>query len=147
MDRSPEVLWALTKKSNNQIVKFQGRHWTKSPYSITGMWNASEAQRTIGLSGSRVGKRSVLTVSQKTKQKSGIAKRPKGPSQKTNGSSVVTITSGSTAAAKVIKNLRHENDKSKKLALRKLARLSSSLGSSTKGGALNLTTKTGKSTE
>jgi hypothetical protein len=147
MDRSPEVIWALTKKRNNQIVKFQGRHWTTSPYSMSGKWNASEAQRTVGVAGRRDGKNPVFTVSLRTKQKSGIAKRAKDNSQRGNGSSNVDVTRGSARAAKVIDSLAYQNDRDKKLAKRKLAKLSKSLGSTAKGGPLNLAPKTRKSTE
>lgn len=112
MDRSPEVMWALTKKWNNQLVKFQGRHWTKSPYSMTGRWNASEAARTVGVSGRRDAvadkdtKKRVFTVSLKTKQKSGIAKKPK-VSQRSPGSAVVDVRRDVGRTAKVIKGLTY----------------------------------------
>lgn len=112
MDRSPEVMWALTKKWNNQLVKFQGRHWTKSPYSISGKWNASEGARTVGLSGSRVTSddkktKAVFALSLKTKSKNGIKKRAGAGSQRVSGSAVCDINRGRNRAAKAINSLTY----------------------------------------
>ena len=148
MDRSQEVIWALTKKRNNQLVKFGGRHWTKSPFSMSGMWNASEAQRTVGVSGRREEKdadkkssKRVFTISLKTKQKSGITKRADKTSQRIPGGAVVDVQADVNRAAKAIQSLTYQNDRDKKLALRKLARLSAASGSNLRGGALKLVTK------
>ena len=148
MDRSPEVIWALTKKRNNQLVKFEGRHWTKSPFSMNGKWNASEASRTVGVSGRRDAKadkgtnKRVFTVSLKTKSKSGIAKRAdRKTSQRQPGFAVCDVQSDVNKAAKAVQSLTYQNDRDKKLALRKLMRLSSANGSNLRGGALKVTTK------
>ena len=145
MDRSPEVMWALLKKRNNQLVKWTGRHWTKSPFSMTGRWNASEAARTVGVSGAKQtvdGKtKAVMSVSMKTKSKSGIKKRASGASSRLAGSSVSNINRGPNRAAKAINSLAYLNKRDQSAALNKLRRLSKSLGANSKGAACGLETK------
>ena len=144
MDRSPEVMWALTKKSNNQLVKFQGRHWTKSPFSMSGRWNASEAAKTVGVSGRKEGNKTIYTLSLKTKSKNGISKRAQAGSQRQPGSSVCDIRCGRGRAAKAIQSLTYQNSRDKTLALSKLRRLARANGANSKGAALKLATKTKK---
>lgn len=145
MDRSPEVMWALTKKWNSQLVKFQGRHWTRSPCSMTGKWNASEASRTVGVAGAKVTKdgktKAVYTVSLKTKSKNGIKKRAGAGSQRVAGGAVCEITRGRNRAAKAVQSLTYQNSRDKAAALNKIRRLGKSLGSGSKGDSCGLVTK------
>ena len=145
MDRSPEVMWALTKKNHNQIVKFQGRHWTKSSFSRSGRWNASEASRTVGVSGEKVTKdgksKAVYTISLKTKSKNGIKKRAGAGSQRIAGGAVFDVNRNVNRAAKAVNSLTYQNASDKAAALNKLRRLSKSLGSKSKGDACGLETK------
>ena len=143
MNQSPDVMWGLTKRWNNSLVKFQRNWWTKSTFSMTGRWNASEAARTVGVSGSKVEKdaekgtsKRVFTVSLRTKQKNGIAKRTKN-SQRVPGGSVCNVNRDVNAAAKAINSLTYQNQRDKTLALRKLARLSAA-NASTGAGVKNL---------
>lgn len=122
------VIWALTKKHNSQLVKFNGNDWTTNPLSITGFHNASSNSSTISVGAhhkkTKKHFKRVFTLNLKHKLTHGAktAKPAKSPSKITH--SQVHLTREVHHAAKVIQGLTFQNLKAKNGALRQLARQS-----------------------
>ena len=137
--QSQDVVWRLTKKFNCNLVKFNGNQWSKSPFSLSGFHNASESANTLGVTGikEKTDKdtvKRVFALTLKHKRVNGISKR-KAASQRKPAYSVHEVRNEVNHAAKTIKNLTWQNDKCKKLALRRLARASWSMQPSLKAAA------------
>ena len=130
-DRSPEVMWALTKRFNANKTKFMGKHWTTSVFSNTGRHCASEAANTIGISVRKTKTdknfKRTFTMTLKHKARHGIAKVKKG-SQRNPAVSVQDIGRDPNHAAKIIKKQRFLSEADRSAALRKLAKLADSTG-------------------
>ena len=132
MDRSPEVLYALTKRFNAQKTKWAGKNWTYSPFSTNGMANASQAANTVGISVARDGKKDGNKYSKRTfimtlkkSGKNGIKKTKKN-SQGNPAVTVESIGRDPHHAAKIIKKQIFLSDNDKNIALRKLYALARS---------------------
>ena len=136
-ERSPEVIWGLTKRFNCQKTKWMGKNWTYSPFSTDGRMNASQAANTVGVSvrKDKTSKnfRRTFTITLKKSAKSGIKKTKKN-SQGNPAVSAIDIREPNKAA-KAIQALPFISDVDKKIALRKLGRLVASTGSAAKGAA------------
>ena len=46
---SSDLVWALTKRNNKNLVKFNGNTWTRDPFSINGFHNASNSANTLAV--------------------------------------------------------------------------------------------------
>ena len=137
--QSQDVVWRLTKKFNCNLVKFNGNQWSKSPFSLSGFHNATESANTLGVTGikEKTDKdtvKRVFALTLKHKRVNGISKR-KSASQRKPAYSVHEVRNEVNRAAKVIKNLTWQDDRCKKLALRRLARASHSMQPSLKAAA------------
>ena len=134
-DRSPEVIWALTKRFNCNKTRWMGKDWTTSPFSVDGRHNASQAANTIGISvrkdSAKTNFRRTFTLNLKHKAKNGIAKRKTG-SQGNPATSTIDIREP-TKAAKAIQSCLFLSDQDKNAALRKLGRAAASTRSAVKG--------------
>ena len=131
-------MWGLTKKWNCMKTKWNGKHWSYSPFSMNGFHNASQAGNTVGVTADKsVSKNNfsrTFTMTLKHKAKNGIAKRHV-KSQGNPATSVMSMGSGPAKCAKAIQAQRFLNDQDKKAALRKLAKLSHSMRAQCKGAA------------
>merc|ERR1712032_1480965 len=106
---SSGVIWGITKKRCNTLVKFNGNMWSKSPFSHSGFHNASSAANTVGVAGKRElndkkNVRRVFTLTLKHKRRNGIQKRKVG-SQSKPGYSVHEVRREVNHTAKTIKAL------------------------------------------
>ena len=137
-DRSPEVVWGLTKRFNCFKTKWMGKHWSHSPFSVNGFHNASQADNTIGVTVDQKKTtnnfRRTFTMSLKHKAKNGIAKRHV-VSQSNPAISVMSCGTGPNKVAKAIQAQKFISDQDKKAALRKLYRLNKSTRAQVKGAA------------
>ena len=134
---SQDLIWGITKKRNAFLVKFNGNHWSKSPFSQTGFHNASEAANTVGLRGVRElndkkNVRRVFTLTLKHKRRNGIQKRKAG-SQSKPGYSVHEVRREVNRTAKTIKGLSWVDDRERNALLRRLARSSNAIKSTQSG--------------
>ena len=43
MSVSNDVVWMLTKKQNNTLVKFNGEQFSSNPYNLTNLHNAAHS--------------------------------------------------------------------------------------------------------
>ena len=122
------VIWALTKKHNSQLVKFNGNEWTHNPLSNTGFHNASSSASTINVGGfhkkSKKNFRRVFSLTLKHKLGHGAKSAKSAKSQSRINTSEIHLTKNATKAAKVIQGLTFQNQKAKNGALRRLARQS-----------------------
>ena len=128
---SPDVMWMLTKKWNAQKVRFNFNDWSKSPFSLTGFHNASQAANTVGVGGKKEltdkkTVRRIFSLTLKHKRVNGISKR-KPASQRKPSYSVHEVRNEVNRTAKVIQSLSWNDDREKKMALRRLARWSWSM--------------------
>merc|ERR1719433_340131 len=109
-DRSPEVIWGLTKRFNCNKTKFMGKAWTTSVFSNTCRHCASEAANTIGISVRKTKTdknfKRTFTMTLKHKARHGIAK--------------------------IKKKQRFLSEADRNAALRKLAKLADSTGKKAK---------------
>ena len=125
-----EVVWQLTKKYNSFLVKSNGQQLSRDPLNLTGFHNASQSglvnAHSIGLSAQKVkgkkGTKSVVTLLQRHKSHNKIAKR-KANSQSGNLVSTITLKRGINRIGKVVKGLSNISERTRKQALRRLARL------------------------
>ena len=136
---SQDVVWRVTKKWNNNLVKFNGNQWSKSPFSHTGFHNASSAANTVGVVGKKElndkkNVRRVFTLTLKHKRRNGISKR-KPASQSKPAYSVHTVRREVNHTAKTIKGLSWADGAEKISLLRRLARCSRAMKTSQKGAA------------
>eukprot|EP00351_Strombidinopsis_sp_SopsisLIS2011_P005858 CAMPEP_0116870320 /NCGR_PEP_ID=MMETSP0463-20121206/193_1 /TAXON_ID=181622 /ORGANISM="Strombidinopsis sp, Strain SopsisLIS2011" /LENGTH=148 /DNA_ID=CAMNT_0004506669 /DNA_START=117 /DNA_END=563 /DNA_ORIENTATION=+ len=126
-----DLYWGLTKKSNSNLVKFNGKQFTHDAYSLNNMHCASQvassSHTNLGVAGKKEktekGNRRVFVLDIQHKLNHGITKR-KAHSQSKVDRSVIEVRTEVNHAAKTIKGLTYQNDKTKKAALRRLARLS-----------------------
>ena len=103
---SPDVMWMLTKKWNAQKVRFNFNDWSKSPFSLTGFHNASQAANTVGVGGKKEltdkkTVRRIFSLTLKHKRVNGISKR-KPASQRKPSYSVHEVRNEVNRTAKVI---------------------------------------------
>lgn len=112
-DRSPEVVWGLTKRFNCFKTKWNGKHWTYSPFSTNGFHNASQSANTIGVSVSKTASKNnfkrTFTMTLKHKAKNGICKRHAN-SQGNPATSIMNCGTGPNKAAKAIQAQRFISD-------------------------------------
>ena len=122
------VIWALTRKNNSQLVKFNGNEWTHNPLSNTGFHNASSSAGTIGVGAfhkkSKKNFRRVFTLTLKHKLGHGSKTAKSAKSQSHIATSQINLTKDVNKAAKVIQGLTFQNQKAKNGALRRLAKQS-----------------------
>ena len=134
---SQDVIWRTTKKRSAFLVKFNGNHWSKSPFSHSGFHNASSAANTVGVAGKKElndkkNVRRVFTLTLKHKRRNGIQKRKAG-SQSKPSYSVHEVRREVNHTAKTIKALSWVDDRERTALLRRLARSSRAMKSSQKG--------------
>ena len=131
VDRSPELIWGLTKKFNAEKKRWMGKDWTTSVFSTNGMHNASQSANILGISGRKEktekGAKKVFTLTLKHKAKTGIQKR-KVKSASNPATSVQDLRRDVNGAAKAIQGVTLASEAEKKAALRKLAKLSKANG-------------------
>ena len=136
MRQPNSVIWALAKRYNSNLSKWQGNSWSHAPNNLTGFHNASQTASSIGVSAQREktkkGTRRIFTLNLAHKPHHSIKKR-KHNSQSKQGYSKIQIRKEVNHAAKTIQGLTFQNDSLKKTALKRLARLSSSLPNVAKG--------------
>ena len=135
-DRSPELIWALTKKNSQYRRKWMGKDWSVSPWSMDGRWNAKNEGNTIGVevrkdSTDKNFKRT-FTMSLKSSHKNGISKNKKN-SQSSPAWSSMDIGRSPARAAKAVNAQRPVTPAQKKAALRKLAALARSTNGNGQG--------------
>lgn len=123
------VIWALTKRNNSYLVKFNGNEFTHNPLSVTNFHNATESASTLSVAGSKKlvdNKKFKRTFSIITKHKMlhGAKKTRSAKSQSQVLTSTWNVTREVNHAAKVIQGLTHQTQKQKNLALIRLARQS-----------------------
>ena len=124
------VLWQLTKKNNSFLVKFEGQQFTHDPLSLTGLHNASQSglsnNQAVGVQATKI-KAKKATKPQfhllnRHKSHNKIAKAKKdSPSGAVY--SVQKVNRGVNRIAKVVKNLTHISERTRKLALKRVQRL------------------------
>lgn len=122
------VIWSLTKKHNAFIKKSNNNQFSSHPLNLTGFHNAAQASSTVGVSASKEqsksakGQKRVFSLTLKHKTHHRLTKR-KQNSQSKISTSVHAIKAEVNHAARTIQGLTFQNDKAKKLALKKLQRL------------------------
>ena len=124
------VLWQLTKRNNSFLVKFNGQTFSRDPLNLTGLHNASSSGITkdgaIGLQSFKVkskkGTRNAVALLTKHKSHNKITKRKKNS---TSGAvySKTELKRGINRIGKVVKGLPLINEKTRKLALKRVQRL------------------------
>ena len=135
MRQPRSVIWGIIKKRNCWLSKWQGNEWSAHPSNMTGFNCASQFQNTVAVGVTREksakGFRRVFTLA--------TAHKPRHH-QKVRKGSHNNVSFNSTPirkevnhAAKTIQGLTFQNDRMKKQALRKLARLSASTQSTLTG--------------
>ena len=136
------VVWQLTKKWNCNLVKFNGQQFSYDPLNLTNLHNASASgtnDQAIGLVGRKEkGKkafRRVFTLLQKHKEHNKVSKRnPK--SQSALAYSRNDLRRGMKRLGKVVQGLPNVNERTRKLALKRLQRLHVAYRSHVKGVAV-----------
>ena len=123
------VIWALTKRHNSYLSKWQGNEFSHNPLNLTGFHNASQSASTIGVSGhlEKAKKRFRRVFCLKLAHKPRHHKVFKKTSESKQGYSHQKVKKEVRHTAKTIRGLTYQNEKVKTLALRRLARLSRSL--------------------
>ena len=121
MKQPPCVIWALTRKNNCNLVKFNKNMWSNASTNATGFHNATQTASPVSVQASRVSTkkqwRRVFTLKQAHGQHNGAKKIVK------SGLTVSDIPCKEMKhARKGIAGMMHVNNKSKVLALRRLAR-------------------------
>ena len=128
MKTPDNVIWALTKRNNAHLVKFNGNEWTHNPLSLTGFHNASSSSSTIGVSAhhkkTKKNFRRIFDLTLKHKLGHGLKNGKSAKSQSKISTSVIHLTKDVNRAAENIQGLTFQNQKAKNGALRRLARLS-----------------------
>jgi len=136
-DRSPELIWGLTKKFNSQKTRWNQKDWSWSPFSLNGFHCASQSANEIGVSvrkdSTAKNFKRTFTMTLKHAGKNGISKRK--PKSQSNPATTAMDIRESNKAAKAIESVKFLNDNEKKQALRKLARASASTRSAVRGAA------------
>ena len=122
MKQPPCVIWALTRKNNVNLVKFNKNMWSSASTNTTGFHNASQTASPVSVQATRVATkkqwRRVFTLKQVHGQHFGAKKIVK------SGLTVSDVPCKEMKhARKAISSLMHVNKKSKDLATRRLARL------------------------
>ena len=136
------VVWQLTKKYSSFLVKSNGQQFTRDPLNLTGLHNASQSgltnEGTIGLSAVKAkgkkGTKSVVTLLQRHKSHNKITKR-KNNSQSGCIASTIVLKRGINRMGKVVKGLSNISERTRKQALRRLARLHVATRPQVKGAA------------
>ncbi len=111
------------------MVKFNGNQFSHDPMNLTNFHNASSAgtnDNAIGLQGrkdkAKKGTKRVITLLQNHKSHNKISKK-KNASQSKLGASVTELKKGINRIGKVVKGLSFVNERTRKLALKRLQRL------------------------
>jgi hypothetical protein len=112
------VIWALTKKNNSYLTKFNGNSWTHNPLSSTGFHNASSTSSTINVVAARtkIDKKKfkrTFTLRLKHKIIHGAKKARSAKSQSKIAHSEIVIAGDVHKAAKAIQGLTFQNQKEK----------------------------------
>lgn len=122
-------MWGLTKRFNCFKTKWNGKHWSTSPFSMNGLFNASQAANTIGVTvrkdKTEKNFKRTFTMTLKHSAKNGIKKNKKA-SQSNPAISSLDIGRAPARAAKAIQAQRPVTPAQKTAALRKLAALANS---------------------
>lgn len=123
------VLWQLTKKNNSFLVKYNGQTFSHDPLNLTGLHNASSAglsnNQAVGVQVAKVaskkgkGKKAQFSLLNRHKSHNKIAKAKKAS---TSGAvySSQPVRRGVNRIAKVVKNLTHISERTRKLALKRV---------------------------
>ncbi len=136
------VVWQLTKKWNSFLVKTNGQQFSHDPLNLTGFHNASSSglsnNNSIGLSATKEkgkkGSKRVVTLLQKGKSHNKITKR-KNNSQTGVLAAKVVLKRGINRIGKVVKGLSNISERTRKQALKRLARLHVATRPQVKGAA------------
>jgi hypothetical protein len=120
------VIWALTRKNNAHLVKFNGNEWTHNPLSITNMHNASSSANTLSVHGSHKAdgkkfKRHFTAVLRHKEIHGRKAARSATSSAKLSHSEY-RMSRPVHLVAKSINGFTYQNDKEKRQVLRRLRR-------------------------
>ena len=122
------VIWALTRKHNSNLVKFNGNQWSTSALSPRGFHNASSSASTIGVGAHQQKTKKhfsrVFSLSLKHKLNHGAKSAKSAKSQSRINTSEILLTKEVNNAAKTIQGLTFQNQKAKNGALRRLAKQS-----------------------
>lgn len=136
------VVWQLTKKWNSFLVKANGQQFTRDPLNLTGLHNAADSglanSGTLGLTAVNVkgkkGPKRVVTLLQKHKSHNKITKR-KNNSQSSAQVSTIVLKRGINRIGKVVKGLSNITERTRKQALKRVARLHVATRPQVKGAA------------
>lgn len=138
------VLWQLTKKNNSFLVKFNGQTFSHDPLNLTGLHNASASglsnNQAVSVQATKVtskkgkGKKAEFRLHNSHKSHNKISKAKKGS---TSGAvySTTSVRRGVNRIAKVVKNLTHISERTRKLALKRVQRLHAASRTHVKGAA------------
>ena len=130
-DRSQDIIWGITKRFSSQTTKWNGKHWTYSPFSVNGMKNAGQMSNAVGISvrkdATAKNFKRTFTMTIKHQQKNNISKR-KPKSMANPAVSTQDLGRDVHHAAKIIQKQRFIPDAERKQALRKLFKLAKSTG-------------------
>ena len=136
-----EVVWQLTKRWNSSIVKFNGQSFSSDPLNLTNFHNAASAgsnDHAVGISAvkeqGKKGTKRVFTIIQAHKTHNKVAKAKKN----TKSGAYVSKTElrrGSRRIAKAVNGLNGVNDRTKRIALKRLQKLHAATRPIVKGAA------------
>lgn len=136
------VIWALTRKNNAYLKKFNGNQWSSNPLSTTGFHNASQSASTCSVQGVKrvvAAKKDDEKKNEKSKKVFQVVLRHrmrhgKKVTKKNSQSGVLVsrhaITKPLTNASKAVSGLTYQSDAHKKQLLRRLYKVNKSLRSS-----------------
>lgn len=95
---SADLVWSIVRKNSCYLVKNQGLTLSKEPGNLTGKnafkYNGYANQKTVGIDAAADGKGVVVSI-----------RKSKGGNKPAKALAKTTITSGSRAAVKTIKNI------------------------------------------
>ena len=115
------VLWALTKKNNAHLVKFNRNQWSSNPLNTTGFHCASQDASSVSVGAARHNTKKGFGVHYIVKQAHAQHQGRKKICKSGLVMSDVRTTSVKHAV-KAINGMQHASQKSKDMALRRLAR-------------------------
>jgi hypothetical protein len=120
------VIWALTRRNNANLVKFNGNDWSSNPLSVTGFHNASNTSSTVSVHSSKKHSekkfKRTFSLIARHKLTHGAKKARSAKSQAGVLVSTSNITKNVNLAAKAIQGNDSLNQKRKNAVLRRLAR-------------------------
>jgi len=121
------VIWALTRKNNAHLVKFNGNQWTSHPLSVTNMHNASESASQLSVHGSHTADadrkkfKRHFTVTLRHAQRHGRKSIGKDSSSRLCHSEL-RMSKPMHKVAQAINGFTWQNDNQKRRAIRRLLR-------------------------